>query len=156
MKILSGDISGMVFKGAIRGDIGEFSLDSQMLKILMQLDGEKTLADVARSLEMDMETLRQAVTGLYQRELIERVTVGGQTLTQPFFDQLKAQLAIAVGPLAEFLIEDEVQEMGLAATEIPRTRAAELVDLLARQIPRNERQVQFRQAIVSVIRDTLM
>ena len=44
---LSGDISALVLKGSIKGDLGEFSLDSHMLQVLMQLDGKKNLGSVA-------------------------------------------------------------------------------------------------------------
>ena len=43
MDVSSGDISSMVFKRSVRQNVGEVSLDSQMLGVLMEMDGQKTL-----------------------------------------------------------------------------------------------------------------
>jgi hypothetical protein len=42
--VFSGDISRMVLKRSLRADQGEVSLDSQMLQVLMELDGKKSSA----------------------------------------------------------------------------------------------------------------
>jgi len=39
MDISSGNILALVFRRVVREDIGEFSLDSNMLRVLMELDG---------------------------------------------------------------------------------------------------------------------
>ena len=44
MDVFSGDFPALVFKESIKGDLGEFSLDSHMLKVLTALDGKKDLA----------------------------------------------------------------------------------------------------------------
>ena len=54
---LSGDISALVLKSSIKGDLGEFSLDSHMLQVLMQLDGKKNLDTVSSSLSIGLSTL---------------------------------------------------------------------------------------------------
>ena len=54
MNILSGDISGLVFRRADRGDLGEFSLDSHMLSVLVELDGRRGLGSVAKKAGLDL------------------------------------------------------------------------------------------------------
>jgi len=54
----SGDISRLVLKRKVRADLGEVSLDSEMLQVLMELDGTKNLAQAARSLNMNMKHLQ--------------------------------------------------------------------------------------------------
>jgi len=75
-------------------------------------------------------------------------------LNKEFFNFLVAQLSFALGPLAEFLIEEEIREFGDDPAKIPRRRSAELVNLLARQIPRKEKRVAFQQAMVLKIKET--
>lgn len=154
MDIFSGDFSGLVFKGSIDIDADELSLDSQMLKVLMTLDGKKNLASVARSLNLDMETLKEVFTKLHNVQLIEKVENAVPVLNKDFYDFLTFQLCIALGPIAEFLIEDEIREFGSDPSKIPFTRAAELVNLLARQIPREGKKIVFQQAMVQKIKET--
>jgi hypothetical protein len=153
MDVFSGDFPALVFKESIKGDLGEFSLDSHMLKVLTALDGKKNLASVSRSLNMNMGKLKEVLTRLHGYQLIEKVENAVSMLDKEFFDFLTDQLSLAIGPIAEFLIEDEIRELGDDSTRIPLRRAAELVNLLARQIPRKEKRVGFQQAMVNKIKE---
>ncbi len=152
MNIRVGDISALVFKRSIRGNLGEFSLDSNMLKVLMELDGNKSLAKVSRAINMDLETLREVIIRLIHINLVQQVETKSLFLNKAFFDFLTAQLSLALGPIAEFLVEDEIRELGYDATSFPHQRAAELVNLLASQIPRNEKRLAFQQVMVEKIK----
>jgi hypothetical protein len=69
-------------------------------------------------------------------------------------DYLKAQLSVATGPIAEVLIEDATEDLGARPSEIPRHQVAELIDILSRQIPREEKRVAFQQAMLEKIKET--
>jgi len=154
MDVFSGDFPALVFKESIKGDLGEFSLDSHMLKVLTALDGKKNLASVSRSINMNLGKLKEVLTRLHSYQLVEKVENAVPMLEKEFFDFLTGQLSLAIGPIAEFLIEDEIRELGDDLTRIPLRRAAELVNLLARQIPREEKRVGFQQAMVKKIKET--
>lgn len=155
MDIFSGDFSALVFKASVDIDIEELSLDRQMLKVLITLDGKQNLVSVSRSLNMDMETLKEVLTRLHHLQLIEKVENAVPLLTKGFCDFLAFQLSMALGPIAEFLVEDEIREFGDDSSKIPFTRAAELVNLLARQIPREEKKIVFQQAMAQKIKETI-
>ena len=152
MDISSGEISFMVFRRVSRADAGEFSLDGQMLSVLMELDGRKSLAVVAKNTALSMGVIRRVVSKLIELNLIEPVEEAVSVLGDDFFDYLKEQLSLATGPIADVLIEDAVDDMGLTLGRIPRHRAAELIDILARQIPREEKRMAFQQAMIEKIR----
>ncbi len=149
----SGDISRLVLKRKVRADLGEVSLDSEMLQVLMELDGTKNLAQVARSLNMNMKHLRGVLNKLQSLQIIEVATDAMPTLGRDFFNALSSELARAMGPIADVVIEDEISDMGEVKSSFPAHRAAELVDLLARQIIREERKVAFQQSMVKKLRE---
>ncbi|MFP4452476.1 MAG: hypothetical protein ACLFNW_09340 [Desulfobacterales bacterium] len=151
--IFSGDISRMVLKRTVSADLGEVSLDSRMLQVLMELDGKKKLGQVAQSLNMSMKDLRQIAGKLNDLKLCEPARESMPILGKEFFDFLSSQLSRAMGPIAEVVIEDEISQMGEDRKSFPSHRAAELVDLLARQILREERKVAFQQAMVKKLRE---
>ncbi|MFO8111892.1 MAG: hypothetical protein R6T92_05225 [Desulfosalsimonadaceae bacterium] len=151
--IFSGDISKLILKRTVRADMGEVSLDSQMLNVLMELDGKKTLGQVAHSLNMNMKTLRDIVSRIYQMRLCEAAAESMPVLGRDFFNALSVELSKAMGPIADVVIEDEVADMGETQDRFPAHRAAELVDVLARQILREERKVAFQQSMVKKLRE---
>lgn len=151
--IFSGDISKLILKRTVRADVGEVSLDSQMLNVLMELDGKKTLGQVAQSLNMNMKTLRDITSRLYQMRLCEAAAESMPALGRDFFNELSVELSKAMGPIADVVIEDEIADMGETQDRFPAHRAAELVDVLARQILREERKVAFQQSMVKKLRE---
>ncbi len=150
---LSGDISRLVMRRKVRADLGEVSLDSEMLQVLMELDGTKNLSQVARSLNMNLKHLRAVLKKLQDLELIEVAQDAMPTLGKDFFKTLSTELSRAMGPIADVVIEDEISDMGENPDRFPAHRAAELVDLLARQIIREERKVAFQQSMVKKLRE---
>ncbi len=150
---LSGDISRLVLNRKVSADLGEVSLDSEMLRVLMEFDGRKNLAQVARSQNMNMKQLREVLNRLQKIRLIEEARDAVPTLDAEFFKLLSSELSRAMGPIAEVVIEDEISDMGEGRARFPAHRAAELVDLLARQIIREERKVTFQQSMVKKLRE---
>ncbi len=153
MNVYAGDMSKLVLKRTVRADLGEVSLDSEMLQVLMELDGTKNLGQVAQSLNMNLRQLREILNRLYKLHLCETAKEAVPKLSKSFFQFLSAELSRAMGPIADVVIEDEIREMGEKQARFPAHRAAELVDLLARQILREERKVAFQQAMVRKLRE---
>ena len=153
MDILSGDIALLVFRRVVRSNIGNVSLDSQMLDVLMELDGKKNLGFIAKKTGMNTVNLREAVSKLLKLNLIENVIEGAGTfLDDDFMSYLNEQLALAIGPVAEIIIEDAVSELGYRMSQIPSHKIAELIDLLSRDIQREERKESFKLNMVKRIK----
>jgi hypothetical protein len=153
MDISSGEISFMVFRRVTRDDAGEFSLDGQMLSVLMELDGKKSFAVVAKNAGLSMGIIRRVVSKLFKLNLIEPVEEAISRLDEDFFDYLKSQLALAIGPIAEVIIEDVVIDLGQSLSQFPSYRAAELIDLISREIQREEKRNSFKQHMLNKIRE---
>jgi hypothetical protein len=152
MDISSGDISALVFRRLVREDTGEISFDNQMLTIFMELDGRKNLAAVAKKTGLKMSSVREAVNKLMQLDLIELVEDAMSALDRDFLDYLRRELSLAIGPLAEVLIEDAMSDMGYSIERFPAQRAAELVEMLGKEIHREDKKAAFRQNLVLKIK----
>jgi len=154
MDILSGDIVLLVFRRVVRSNIGDFSLDSQMLDVLMELDGKKNLGSIAKKTEMSTGNLREAVSKLLKLNLIENVVEGADTfLDNDFLGYMNEQFALAIGPVAEVIIEDAVSDLGCKMSQIPGRKVAELIDLLSREIHREEKKESFKLNMVKRIKE---
>ena len=74
-------------------------------------------------------------------------------LDKDFFDYLMAHLSLAVGPIAQVLIEDEVENLGYELSRFPGHRVAELIDNLAQEMRRQEKKNVFLKMMATKIRE---
>lgn len=153
MDMSSTQISYMVFKRVTPVNRGTFSLDSQTLSVLMELDGTRSLATVAKELGLNIAAMREAIARLLQLGLIEQTDEAVSKVDDDFMEYLRSELAVATGPIADILIEDAVRDLGYTMAQFPTHRAAELVDALAREIHRSERMTLFKQNMVMKIHE---
>lgn len=153
MESSSGGVAGLVFKQAIRGDLGKLSLDGQMLSVLMSFDGTKTLGQVAQETGMSLGTIRPVVTRLVKYKLVDRVAVQEDVVDQEFMAYLISQLSVAIGPLGGIVVEDGLDDMGYTKSNFPSHRTAELVNMLAEEIQREDKRVQFKQVMFKKIKE---
>jgi len=152
MVLSSGDISSLVFKRKVRDDMGDFSLDGQTLIVLMELDGKATLGALAAKTGLSMGSIRELIAKLLKFGLIERVEKEIIPVDNDFFRYLLDQFALAVGPIASVLIEDEVHDLGYEVNRFPSYLVAELIDRLAGDVRREEKKAIFIKNMANIIR----
>ena len=153
MDLSSAGISTMVFKRLLREDQGDFLLDQKMLTVFMELDGQKNLGAVASEAGLNMSSMREVISKLLQLKLIEKVEENIHFLDNDFIEYLSGQFSLAVGPIAQVLIEDETQDLGFSVSQFPIQRVAELVDRLSREIRRDEKKTEFKRNMINKIRE---
>jgi hypothetical protein len=117
----------------------------------MEVDGRQTVGAIAKKLEMDLATIRSVLGKLLELQLIEAKGEAVSVLDKEFLAFLKSRLSKAIGPIAEVLIEDAASDLGFTPNRFPSHRVAELVDLLARQIRREDRMVSFKKEMLGMI-----
>ena len=149
----SNGVAGLVFKQAIRGDLGKLSLDGQMLSVLMTFDGKKTLNQVAQQVGIDLVAIRPIAARLIKYKLVERVEVAVNAVDQEFIAYLVSQLSVAIGPLGGIVVEDGLEDLGFTKTNFPTHRTAELINLLSQEIQRDDKRIQFKQAMLKKIKE---
>jgi len=156
MAAVSSELSDRVFKRTNYKIEGEFSVDGQMLSALMELDGKKTVGAIADRMGLDMRAMHRLIFRLLEIKLIEPVVAAVPTVNGDFFEYLRHQLSTAVGPIAAILIEDGVNDIGHTLSRFPRKHAAELVELLSRDIQREDKRNQFKRNMLKYINDNVI
>jgi hypothetical protein len=151
--VTAGDISTLVFNRVMREDAGEITFDPKMLATFMELDGKKSLALVAKATGQNMSVLRESVAKLLRLNLIEPVHSGLSFLDRDFVERLMRELSLAVGPLAEIVVEDGARDLGYDLVRFPTQRAAELVELIGREIKREGKRILFVQNMIHIIKE---
>ena len=152
MVLSSGDITSMIYRRKVRDDLGDFSLDGQTLLVLMELDGKTSLGALAGKTGLTMGAIRVVIANLLKLGLIDKVEKEIVPVDNDFFRNLLNELALAIGPIASVIIEDEVQELGYDVNSFPSYLVTELVDRLAGDIRREEKKAVFIKNMVNIIR----
>jgi hypothetical protein len=142
----------MIYQHKVRDDLGDFSLDGKTLLILMELDGKATLGALAAKTGLRMGSIRELIASLLKLGLVEKVEKEIIPVDNDFLRNLLDELALALGPIASVLIEDEIEDLGHEVNNFPSYLVAELVDRLAGEIRREEKKAIFIKNMVNLIR----
>ncbi|MFZ1983630.1 MAG: hypothetical protein WAU91_04405 [Desulfatitalea sp.] len=146
------DMAHIVYQCSIPKDLMECTCDSYMLKLLVSLDGGATLAAIAKKLGLPIKSVSEAANRLLALKLIAPADGVAIHVDQSFMDFLKEQLSIAVGPIAEIIIEDTIKDFGFAMTSFPTYKVADLVALLAQEIQHEDHRRAFQQKMLERIK----
>lgn len=139
------------YRKVIRKDGDQISLDADMIRLLIAIDENKSLYQIAEEVEMEAATLKENLSKLLEQGLIEPVRRELPVLDKIFLQALKINLSKAIGPMAEILIEEVVSDMELTAPEIPVHQAAELITALSHEIPDEINRIEFKKSMMDIL-----
>ena len=139
------------YRKAIRKDSDQISLDADMIRLLIAIDENKSLYQIADEVEMKAVTLKKNLSKLLEQGLIEPVKKDLPVLDKIFLQALKINLSKVIGPMAEILIEEVVSEMELTSPEIPVHQAAELITILSHEILDEGKRIEFKKSMMAIL-----
>ncbi len=122
-----------------------------MIRVLLAIDERKSLYQIADEVGLDSTTFKQTLSKLLSQGLIEPVPKDFPLLDTSFLELLRINLSRAIGPMAEILIEDVTEEMGLDPSKIPIDQAAELITHLSLEVPDEKNQIQFKKSMITIL-----
>ena len=152
MDIISPGRPKMFFRKVTPADSHEIQLNADMIRLLMVIDENKDLLQISNEAGMDISMLNHILTKLLKLKLIEPVEKKTQFLSEKFIEAMKTNLSQAVGPMAHIIIEDTVAEMELKMSEIPGHQAAELISNIAREVPEEKNQIEFKKTMIKIMK----
>ena len=141
----------LYFRKVIRKDSDEISLDADMIRLLIAIDENRSLYQIAEEVDMETATLKTTLSKLLKQGLIEPVKKDVAYLDRVFLEALRINLSRVIGPMAEILIEDVVMEMNLKSSEIPINQAAELINNLSLEIPDEKDRIVFKKSMLAIL-----
>ena len=143
--------SDAYYRKVIRKNNDAVSLDADMIRLLIAIDENKNLYQIAEEVDMGTATFKKALSKLLNQGLIEPVQKDTPVLDQSFIETLRINLARAIGPMAEILIEDMAEEMEIDPSAIPVNQAAELIAHLSLEVPDEDNRMQFKKSMLAIL-----
>jgi len=151
MKNSQEEIALKVYKRLDIDDIGEYSIDDQMLTVLMDLDDEKNIDAIAQDTGLSVDMTYEALVRLSELGFVVCPEDEAAVIDAAFFEMLTTKLAKVLGPIARVIIEDTVEDLGQSISSFPADQTAELVDLLSREIQKDEEKGRFKAEMIHII-----
>jgi hypothetical protein len=149
------DISTAVLKRALREDHDRVAMDSQMLSVLLEIDGVRQVAEVGQALGMSPATVCEVARRLMDARLVAPARAAVRSLEQGFLDFLERQLAVAIGPIAPIVMEECAAEIGYDLHIFPVAQGAQLIERVAREVQRQDKKLAFKQTMLQHLKAVL-
>ena len=151
MEIGRPDQQQIYYRKVIRREHNQISLDADMIRLLIAIDENKSLYQIADEVDMRADTLKANLEKLLRQGLIEPVKKDLPVLDRIFLQALKINLSKVIGPMSEILIEEVVSQMELNSPGIPMDQAAELIATLSHEIPDEEKRIEFKKSMMDIL-----
>ncbi|RMF60311.1 MAG: hypothetical protein D6748_04375 [Calditrichaeota bacterium] len=147
----------MVFKLSPRRSPSEVKLRSMEWAIVTQLNGEKSVAQIAEILALSPEETEEMFTRLMEAGLLELVKMPEKNsfVSAEFFEEIEYQFTYFVGPVASVLIEDVLGELKRSRNNIEKKQLPLFIELLSLEISDEDKRYQFQKIMLKKLKEEL-
>ena len=144
----------MHFRKTNLASTNEITFDSDMLKLLMAIDEDKSIRQIAGEVDLSPSAFKESLMKLVKLKLIEQVQVAppGSYVGEAFMAQLREVLVSLTGPLGEVLIEETAEQMNLDMSKIPRAQIGDFIYNIANQMPGEKQKNEFSTTMLEEIK----
>ncbi len=144
-----------LFRLSLQKDGKEKGITADQWNVIVMSNGTKTVSEIAQTLEWDEYKVLKTVYQLVQMGLLERVGEGEpkkrKTVEENFFNILDTELRKVMGPVAPFVIDDQLVDFGETKEAFPEERALSFIEALSEQIPNPLKRSEFLQMTMKLL-----
>ncbi len=145
-----------VFNISPSGSANTVSLKPIEWQVLAQINGERSIVEIAELLELHEFEVAKIVFSLTTAGLLYEAeytkTMYRDVVDDVFFDQLTSIFTEVIGPIGPVIIDDEIRLLGEDRAAFPQNKAAELVERISLEIADGAKRAQFQKQMVAVLR----
>ncbi len=147
-----------VFRLSHRRSPKEVKLLNLEWAVITQLDGEKTVKQISEILALSDSETGEIFNKLYEEGLLDFVSKSTKEVyvSSELFKELKHELTLLVGPVADIIVNDVLKQMRRTSREFEKEKLPILIDLLANQIGDGYKKIVFQKNIYSKVREDLI
>ncbi len=146
----------MVFKLAPTGVGAEVSLSSLEWGVITQIDGKKTVREIARILALTLDETIEIIGVLRKKGLIffdHEAEAETAYVSSKIIKEITDKLMQYIGPVAQYLISDVFTEMNLTADKLPIDRLPEFIELLSDEIDDDQKKINFQREMLGLMKE---
>jgi hypothetical protein len=123
------------------------NFNAEQWNILALCNGTKTVSEIAQTLNLDAFKTSKAIYQLVQLGLLEkgedRKPVKKKLVSEKFFPVLETELKKVIGPMALFIINDKLSQLGETKDSLAQDQALSFVEALSEEISNDLKKKEF-------------
>lgn len=139
-----------------QGTTGAINLDPNEWKVLAQVNGIRTITDIADSLGWEDFEAANVTAGLVRTGLLELIeeskSLPVTAIDNEFFDRLNDEFIEVIGPMGPVIIDEKVAALNETRESFPRNKVADLVEQVSTEIEDADQRMRFQQIMLDLLR----
>lgn len=147
----------LVFALSPSTSTGAVSLQSEEWQILAQVNGLRTVAEIVETTGKDEYEVAKILFHLHSSGLLTKLDNSGQpattTVAEAFFVTLEKELKNAMGPMAEIVIDETIENLGEARNSFPQDKIPVLVEKVSMDIRDEGKRLKFSQIMLELLKN---
>jgi hypothetical protein len=133
-------ISGNSVPRPITGQaINGVNLNLEQWQLLAQIDGKRTLAQIAAVMRIELSVLERVLKGLRQRGLVDFSSHQAVMVDPKFIAELRLRLASVIGPVATALMANAAADFGTTPDRLEASSLRAFVTTIVLKLPETKR-----------------
>jgi len=141
-----------IFRISLQNGSEDKNIKGDQWNVLALANGTRTVLEIARMLGSDEFKTSKVICQLVQAGLLEKGEERGapskKYIGGDFFQMAENELKKIMGPVAPFIIDDQLIEFGETKNSFPQDRALSFVEALSEDIPNDKKKKEFKRAMI--------
>ena len=146
----------MVFKLSSNRAPDEITIKHDDWLLLSEIDGKRTVGQIAGTLGLrDYDAARM----IYKMFVVGLIEVAAEPKLRPkktvdpnFLDFLREKLTQVIGPVASFVLDEEIKAVGEEMRSFPLEKTPMLVEKVSREIDDDAKRLEFQKMVLAALR----
>jgi hypothetical protein len=146
----------LVLKLSSTGATGMVTLQPEDWQVLAQVNGLRSIEDIAVGLNRDEFSVAKTMHGLIRAGLLivnDQASSAKPSINSAFLKKMESEFVEIIGPLAPVIIESEIAALGESAQSFPRNKVGQLVERVCREIDQEDKRIQFQKTILDLLKN---
>ena len=144
-----------LFRLPLQQNPAEKNIRGDQWNILALANGLRTVSEIAEAVAWDEFKTSKVICQLVQAGLLEKgeeqKAIRKKRVSDTFFPTVEYELKKVMGPVAPFLIEDKLSELGERKEFFPQDRAALFIEALGEEITNEQKRKSFIKTMMTEI-----
>jgi hypothetical protein len=121
--------------------------------VITQLDGEKSVGDIADSLALNSQETKEIFQKLWKAGLLEYSSSHNKNLyvSEGLINDLEFELTVLLGPISHILVDDTFKILKRKKRNLEKQNLPIFIDLLTNQISESDKKLIFQNNLLSKI-----
>jgi hypothetical protein len=144
-----------IFQISLQSRSEDKNIKGDQWNVLALANGARTVLEIAKTLGWDEFRTAKVLCQLIQAGLLEKGDGEGKLapkyIDRNFFQRVENELRKIMGPVAPFIIDDQLSEFGRTKNSFPEDQTLPFIEALGEDIPNETKKKEFKRVMMEFL-----